>query len=347
MQSDLLDHVHTAIITLDNELRFLSLNSSAESLLDLSCQRVAGLSLASVFYQQELQQDSVRALAQKQRLTRRETTLRLTNATVAVDYSVTPLPLTDSALLIEIHPRERIRRITRETSQTTEHETSRGFARTLAHEIKNPLGGIRGAAQLLERELTDPTHFDYTRIIIEESDRLSHLVDRILGPRTPPRIKNINIHETIERAASLVETETKFKLKIIRDYDPSIPQLPADRELIIQAILNLTRNAMQAIAENMPLSKGRITLKSRVIRQFTLSNKCQKMVCQISVIDNGPGIPDHLQDSIFYPMISGQPSGTGLGLPMTQTIVRQHNGLIEWNSQSSGATFHIYLPMTV
>ncbi|MDB2384342.1 nitrogen regulation protein NR(II) [Endozoicomonas sp.] len=345
MQTYLLDHSHTAIIALDSDLRFQYLNPSAEALLDLSNQRANDMLVANIICQQELHQDLIRALEQKQQFTRRETALSLHHETITADYSVTPLESKSCALLIEIHPRKRLRRITLEESQAVKHETSRILVRGLAHEIKNPLGGIRGAAQLLGRMLKNPEFSDYTQVIIEEADRLRDLVDRMLGPLTPPRIKEINIHEVLERVTQLIEAETRHTLSINRDYDPSIPDLPADRELMIQAVLNLARNAMQAIAQSMPLGNGHITLRSRITRQFTMGSQRRRMVCQLSVIDNGPGIPEHLRENIFYPMISGRADGTGLGLPMTQSIISQHNGLIEWESSPGNTCFHIYLPL--
>ena len=345
MQIHLLDHTHTAIIALNSELRFQYLNPSAEALLDLSNQRANGMPVVTIICQQELYQDLIRALEQKQQFTRRETALSLHHESITADYSVTPLEDKNCALLIEIHPRERLRRIAREESQAAKHETSRILARGLAHEIKNPLGGIRGAAQLLGRMLKEPGLSDYTQVIIDESDRLRDLVDRMLGPLTPPRIKPVNIHEVLERVTQLIEAETNHTLALTRDYDPSIPDLPADRELMIQAVLNLTRNAMQAISQCMPLANGHITLRSRVTRQFTMSSQRRRMVCQLSILDNGPGIPEHLRENIFYPMISGRADGTGLGLPMTQSIINQHNGLIEWESSPGNTCFHIYLPL--
>ncbi len=345
IQSYLLEHINTAVIALDKALRFQYLNSSAEALLDLSKKRAEGLNVADVICQQELHQDLIRALEQRQQFTRRETALSFHHETITADYSVTPVDSQEFSLLLEIHPRERLRRIASEESQIAKHETSRILARSLAHEIKNPLGGIRGAAQLLTRMLKDPELADYTQVIIEEADRLRDLVDRMLGPLTPPRIKNINIHEVLERVSQLISAETDQTLIIIRDYDPSIPDLPADKELLIQALLNLARNAMQAISQCMPLNNGQLILRSRITRQFTIGSQCRRLVCHISVIDNGPGIPDNLQDSIFYPMISGRSDGTGLGLPMTQSIISQHKGLIECESSPGNTCFHIYLPL--
>ncbi len=345
IQPYLLDNISTVVIALDNTFKIQYLNNAAESLLDLSKKRAAGLSASDIINHAELSQDLVRALEQKQQFTRRETPLIINGETITADYSITPLDSPEPTVLLEIHPRERLRRITSEEAQIAKQETSRILARGLAHEIKNPLGGIRGAAQLLARELQNQSLQDYTEVIIEEADRLRDLVDRMLGPLTPPKIHPINIHEVLERVTQLICAETENKLTVVRDYDPSIPDLPGDKELLIQALLNLARNAMQAISQSMPLSKGQLILRSRITRQFTIGSHCRRLVCQISVIDNGPGIPEHLQDSIFFPMISGRADGTGLGLPMAQSIISQHNGLIECESQPGETCFQVYLPL--
>ena len=218
--------------------------------------------------------------------------------------------------------------------------------RGLAHEIKNPLGGIRGAAQLLARELNDPGLNDFTEVIIQEADRLRDLVDRMLGPLKPPEMVDLNIHQVLDRAVQLISAETGGQLKFVRDYDPSIPDIPGDAERLIQAFLNVVRNAMQAVEQVMPLEEGVITLRSRITRQFTIGTHRPGQVCHISVIDNGPGVPPELAESIFYPMISGRANGSGLGLPLSQSIISQHQGLIECESRPGSTAFHIYLPLT-
>jgi two-component system nitrogen regulation sensor histidine kinase GlnL len=219
------------------------------------------------------------------------------------------------------------------------------LVRGMAHEIKNPLGGIRGAAQLLARELPDEGLKDYTNVIIAEADRLRNLVDRMLGSNKLPMLAMTNIHEVLERVCSLVEAETQGGITLVRDYDPSLPDVLIDREQMIQAVLNIVRNAMQAISAQNELRLGRITLRSRAMRQFTIGHIRHRLVAQIEIIDNGPGIPPELQDTLFYPMVSGRPDGTGLGLAITQNIISQHQGLIECDSHPGHTTFSIFLPL--
>ena len=231
-------------------------------------------------------------------------------------------------------------RISREENIIAQHHTTRALVRNLAHEIKNPLGGLRGAAQLLERELPDPALREYTRIIIGEADRLRNLVDRMLGPNQLPIHSDVSIHEIMERVRSLVEAEAPSGVRIERDYDPSIPPLWGDADRLIQAMLNVVRNAVQAVGR-----RGVITLRSRVQRQYTIGAKRHKLVARLDVVDDGPGIPPGQQEQIFYPMISGRPDGTGLGLSIAQSIINQHGGLIECASRPGETVFTLLLPL--
>eukprot|EP01132_Coremiostelium_polycephalum_P023306 gene23306-27725_t len=219
------------------------------------------------------------------------------------------------------------------------------LVRGLAHEIKNPLGGIRGAAQLLARELPDENLKDYTNVIIEEADRLRNLVDRMLGSNKLPSLAMTNVHEVLERVCQLVEAESQGCITLVRDYDPSIPDVLIDREQMIQAVLNIVRNAMQAISSQNELRLGRISLRTRALRQFTIGHVRHRLVTKVEIIDNGPGIPAELQETIFFPMVSGRPDGTGLGLAITQNIISQHQGLIECESHPGHTTFSIFLPL--
>ncbi|OII59395.1 PAS domain-containing sensor histidine kinase, partial [Pseudomonas putida] len=270
----------------------------------------------------------------------------LTGQTITVDYAVTPiLHQGQTLLLLEVHPRDRLLRITKEEAQLSKQETTKMLVRGLAHEIKNPLGGIRGAAQLLARELPEEGLRDYTNVIIEEADRLRNLVDRMLGSNKLPSLAMTNIHEVLERVCSLVEAESQGCITLVRDYDPSLPDVLVDREQMIQAVLNIVRNAMQAISSQNELRLGRITLRSRALRQFTIGHVRHRLVARVEIIDNGPGIPPELQDTLFYPMVSGRPDGTGLGLAITQNIISQHQGLIECESHAGHTAFSIYLPL--
>ncbi len=328
----LLDNLTTAVILLNGELRLEYMNPAAEMLLAVSGQRSHGQFISELFTESPEALNSLRqAVEQAHPFTKREATLTsITGVSITVDYAVTPiLNRNETLLLLEVHPRDRLMRITREEAQLSKQETTKLLVRGLAHEIKNPLGGIRGAAQLLSRELPEESLKDYTNVIIEEADRLRNLVDRMLGSNKLPNLAPTNIHEVLERVSSLVEAESQGSITLVRDYDPSIPDLLLDREQMIQAVLNMVRNAMQAIAGQNDLRLGRITLRSRTLRQFTIGHTRHRLVCKVEIIDNGPGIPAELQETIFYPMVSGRPDGTGLGLAIAQNIISQHQGLIE------------------
>ncbi|MDX5297468.1 MAG: PAS domain-containing sensor histidine kinase, partial [Gammaproteobacteria bacterium] len=279
--------------------------------------------------------------------TKREAELLLPSGTrIRVDYSVSPLPGAPSWLLMEVHARDRLLRITREEEMLAQQETTRILVRGMAHEIKNPLGGIRGAAQLLDRELNDPGLRDYTQVIIEEADRLRSLVDRMLGPHKAPRKTPTNVHEVLERVRTLLEAESNGGVELVRDYDPSLPEFMGDREQLIQAFLNIARNAMEALSAQTPTNPSpTIIFRTRALRQFTIGHTRHRLVARIDIIDNGPGIVPELMQNIFYPMISGRANGTGLGLAITQSIIGQHQGLVECESLPGHTDFIVFLPL--
>ncbi|MGG7595503.1 nitrogen regulation protein NR(II) [Pseudomonas sp. WC1] len=344
----LLDNLTTATLLLNAELRLEYMNPAAEMLLAVSGQRSHGQFISELFTESAEALNSLRqAVEQAHPFTKREAQLTsLTGQSITVDYAVTPiLHQGQTLLLLEVHPRDRLLRITKEEAQLSKQETTKMLVRGLAHEIKNPLGGIRGAAQLLARELPEDGLRDYTNVIIEEADRLRNLVDRMLGSNKLPSLSMTNIHEVLERVCSLVDAESQGGITLVRDYDPSLPDVLIDREQMIQAVLNIVRNAMQAIGAQNELRLGRITLRSRAVRQFTIGHVRHRLVARIEIIDNGPGIPAELQDTLFYPMVSGRPDGTGLGLAITQNIISQHQGLIECESHAGHTTFSIYLPL--
>jgi two-component system nitrogen regulation sensor histidine kinase GlnL len=344
----LLDNLTTATLLLDQELCLEYMNPAAEMLLAVSGQRSHGQFISELFTESPEALTSLRqAVEQAHPFNKREAVLiALTGQALTVDYAVTPiLNRNRTLLLLEILPRDRLMRITKEEAQLSKQETTKMLVRGLAHEIKNPLGGIRGAAQLLARELPSDALRDYTNVIIEEADRLRNLVDRMLGSNKLPSLAQTNIHEVLERVCSLVEAETQGCINLVRDYDPSLPDLLIDREQMIQAVLNIVRNAMQALAEQNGLHVGRITLRSRSLRQFTIGHVRHRLVAKVDIIDNGPGIPAELKDTLFYPMVSGRPDGTGLGLAIAQNIISQHQGLIECESHSGHTQFSIFLPL--
>ena len=241
------------------------------------------------------------------------------------------------ALLAELRPIEQQLRQAREERLVIEQQSARELIRNLAHEIKNPLGGLRGSAQLLERELDKAELREYTQVIIKEADRLQRLLDRMLTPHRTPRVEPLGIHEVLERVRSLIKAE--FGLDIRRDYDPSLPEIVGDREQLIQAVLNIARNAAQAGATET-------TFRTRAVRQVTILRQRHKLALDLQVIDDGPGVPEEIQDRIFNPLVSGREGGTGLGLSLAQTFVQYHQGVIEFESRPGRTTFRILLPLT-
>ena len=216
----------------------------------------------------------------------------------------------------------------------------------MAHEIKNHLGGIRGAAQLLEMEMESTDLTEYTQVIIREADRLQSLVDRLLAPhRRPHMVSDVNIHEVCERVRSLILAEFPKGLRVIRDYDVSIPEFRGDREQLIQAVLNIAHNACQALAERMAQGDANLTFRTRVLRQITFGKQRYRLALELHVIDNGPGVPDSIKDRIFYPLVSGREGGSGLGPTLAQTFVQQHHGLIEVDSVPGRTDFKILIPL--
>lgn len=345
----LLDNLNTVVVLLDEDLAITYLNPAAEALLTTSAHRLLGSAIAPLFADSKTRVATFReALYNGNPFTERKVKLTLPDLReITVDYSATPVIGEDQTLLLlELQPIDRTLRIDREEALISANHTSRNLIRGLAHEIKNPLGGIRGASQLLAQELDRSDLREYTDIILGETERLRHLVDRLLGPSSLPRFASLNIHEVTERVASLIRAETGGKLPIIRDYDPSIPEILGDWENLVQAVLNLARNAMQALSTAGKIGNGgSVTLRTRVLNNFTIGKVYHRMICQLAVIDNGPGVPEEINDRIFYPMVSGRAEGTGLGLSIAQSAIHLHQGLIECESEPGHTQFSIYLPL--
>ncbi len=248
--------------------------------------------------------------------------------------------------IVEMVPIEQQTRQDREDRLAQQAQTNKELIRNLAHEIKNPLGGIRGAAQLLEMEMETPELIEYTQVIIHEADRLQSLVDRLLAPhRRPHMVGDVNIHEVCERVRSVILAEFPKGLKIQRDYDISIPEFRGDREQLIQTVLNIAHNASQALSERIAEGDAQITFRSRVARQVTFGKQRYRLALELHVIDNGPGVPDSIKDRIFYPLVSGREGGSGLGLTLAQTFVQQHHGSIEVDSVPGRTDFKILIPL--
>lgn len=345
MANNILDGLSVALLSVDHELRIRYVNQSAQALLEVSDVRSSGLSVSEVIGTgSELETIMYDALQSGQPYTGRKVTLKLpTDKTITVDFSLTPFNDEEwPHLLIEMHPLDRYLRIEEDESSREHHAVARQIVKGLAHEIKNPLGGIRGSAQLLARELENDEQREYTDIIIAETDRLTALVDNLLGPNHVAKLEATNVHELLERVIRLIEIESDHRITIRRDYDPSIPDMSMDPEMMVQVFLNITRNAMQSLSET---PAPEIVISTRVDRNFTIGNKIHRMITQVDITDNGPGISDGLKDHLFYPMITGRKDGTGLGLSLAQSLVNQHDGLIECDSHPGRTCFSIIIPL--
>ncbi len=338
-----IENLHTAVLLLDPKLRITYLNPAGEMLFGISARRVVGVTAPEIIAHQELLAAMVEALASGHPFTERELVLQIgTRGRVTVDLTAIPLsdPHRPCELLVEISQVDRQLRIIREEGLLAQSQATRALVRGLAHEIKNPLGGLRGAAQLLDRELQSPELQEYTRVIISEADRLQSLMNRMLGPNALPQKRPLNIHEVLERVRQVVGAEVPPGVVIQRDYDPSIPEINADGDLLIQATMNLVRNAAQAVGEG-----GEITLRTRTLRHYTIGHTLHKLVARIDVIDNGPGVDKEMRENIFLPMVTGRPDGTGLGLPIAQSLINLHGGLIECDSQPGRTVFTMLVPL--
>lgn len=342
-----LDLLSSSVVLLDEKLAIRYMNSAAENLLAISSKTLVGTRLDSVVeFPGALQEALDHAFArgwsytgQAIKLTRNDGVALLLNCTV------NPTDSPQAQLLVELWPVDQQLKATREERQISDQLASRELIRNLAHEIKNPLGGIRGAAQLLEHELNNPSLREYTQVIIKEADRLQDLMKRLLSPHRPMQPAPVNIHEILERVRSLLTAEFPQTLTVRRDYDTSLPDLVGDREQLIQAVLNIARNAAQAIKGASASQPGQITLRTRVDRQVTLAKRRHRLALELQVIDNGPGIPDDIRERMFYPLVSGRQGGSGLGLTLAQSFVQQHQGTIECESRPGYTCFTIRLPL--
>ncbi|BBE49641.1 Nitrogen regulation protein NR(II) [Ferriphaselus amnicola] len=338
-----LEQLATAILLLDGQARIAYLNPAAENLFDVSRKHLIGHPIQHAFTQTgQLAGAMQHALSNHASYIEHELTLGTSGHTkLQLRAAITPLlndP--DYKLLLEFHPIDRPLRLAREEQMLDQTQANRLLLRNLAHEIKNPLGGIRGAAQLLEQELDRPGLREYTQVIIQEADRLRSLMERLLTPQTMPHFGALNIHEVLERVRSVVLAEIPEGLSIRRDYDTSLPDLRGDKEQLIQVMLNIVRNAAQAMH-----GKGNIVLRTRIARQMTLMRKRHRLAVMVQIVDNGPGIPEAIRDKIFYPLVSGRPDGHGLGLTLAQDFVSQHQGNIEVESEPGRTCFTVLLPL--
>jgi len=345
LEKSVLDNLSTAVLLFNNDLCLEYINPAAEMMFQVSSRHVIGQKVGTLmpWSRSAMEQRLRDVFTSHHPFTEREVIIPLSgDRTIKVNCTVLPLHHFDAPTeaLVELCQVDRQLRITREEHLISQHQATQALIRGLAHEIKNPLGGLRGAAQLLEGELPSSSLREYTRIIIDEADRLQNLMDRMLGPNHIPKEQRINIHQVLEHVRGLLLAENAAGPGIIRDYDPSIPDLKADPDRLIQAMLNLCRNAVAAAGP-----RGRVELRTRVLRQFTIGNRRHRLVLRVAVVDNGEGITPDLLDRIFLPMVSGYRGGTGLGLPIAQELINQHGGLIECESRPGKTQFFVYLPL--
>lgn len=340
----ILDYINSSIICLSKELNINQVNATAEVFFDTSETLLVNKPFASLFDQSV--ENSILSsldfcLKHNHQITEHEATLTLANhKVITTDYSIHPIiEVGQVNLLLEIQPIDRHLEIARDEQRINQQMASQQLARGMAHEIKNPLGGIRGAAQLLEGEINNPELKEYTEVIIREADRLQKLLNDMLGPNKTIKKQFINILEVLEHVASLIIAEFP-SIHIIRDYDPSIPEVNVDKDQLIQAFLNVARNAAQAVGDN-----GEITFRTRVNRQHTIGQIRYRHVMQIDIIDNGPGIEKAILENMFLPMVTSKSDGTGLGLPIAQQIIFRHDGIIQCLSDETQTTFSTLLPL--
>jgi two-component system, NtrC family, nitrogen regulation sensor histidine kinase GlnL len=342
-----LDLLATLVAVVASDGAVLYANAALEDALGMSRRSITGALLQDCFTEPSLLQNALSGASGNEFAALRYDAWlrRLTHEPLPVHVVVaqTDVP---GEVIVELLPLEQQTRQEREERLIDQAQANKELIRNLAHEIKNPLGGIRGAAQLLELELDNKQLTEYTQVIIHEADRLQSLVDRLLAPhRRPHVVGDVNIHEVCERVRSLIVAEFPRGLKVVRDYDTSIPEFRGDREQLIQAVLNIAHNAAQALADRIAAGDAQITFRTRVGRQVTFGKQRYRLALELHVIDNGPGVPDSIKDRIFFPLVSGRDGGSGLGLTLAQTFVQQHHGLIECESVPGQTDFKILIPL--
>jgi two-component system nitrogen regulation sensor histidine kinase GlnL len=346
-----LEALPTAVLVIErHSLNVAFANAVAEALLDMSRRQLSQMCWTDLFSNSDQLVETIGAIAENRfNATHLDASLeRAGHEPLHVHAIIGYLEVLPNYVLLELFENEQQLRTDREERIHDLTAVNKQLIRNLAHEIKNPLGGIRGAAQLLEFELGEARDLrEYTQVIIKESDRLQTLVDRLLEPHRHPHIVgDVNIHEVCERVRALILAEFPRGLTIERDYDVSVPELRGDKEQLIQTILNIVRNAAEALKERIAAGDARIDVRTRIARNVTISKQLHKLALDLHIVDNGPGIPENIRDRIFYPLVSGREDGSGLGLTLAQTFVHQHEGLIECDSRPGRTEFQILLPLT-
>ncbi len=346
----ILDNLAMAVFLVDKNLHIKYLNPAGEEIVGTGIRHALHRPITDFIQDtdDQLLKHIQTSMQTGHPMTQREVVMKhIGRGDITIDCSITPMLAKDkqAICLLEIIQVDRMVRISREEHLLSETQATQNMLRGLAHEIKNPLGGLRGAAQLLAGELNEKSLREYTDVIISEADRLRKLVDRMFGPNVTPTKKPLNIHDVLEHIRHLALAETPFGVKFKTDYDPSIPEVHADHDLLVQAILNIVRNAVCAVENKKDDSIGQVILKTRVLRQYTIGDVMHRLVVEVSVIDNGGGINEELKSQIFFPMVSGSEDGTGLGLPISQNLINLHDGLIEFDSSLGHTEFRILLPL--
>lgn len=336
-----LEWLDSAVFALTETGEVLYANPAAEQLLECSRRDLLQRNIQDVLHDAEPVLHTLQAAIERRATVREhEISLGHPEHPLQVSVIVAPIEHGPADFLLELRQLEKQLKIANEERLLAQQQANRELIRNLAHEIKNPLGGIRGAAQLLEHELPDPNLKEYTQVIRSEAERLQSLIDRLLTPHRLPRLAELNIHEVLERVRSVTLAEHRQALTIQRDYDTSLPLLWGDKEQLIQVTLNIVRNACQALQ-----GVGHVVLRTRIARQVTIARKRHRLAIQVQIIDNGPGIPDSIRDRIFYPLVSGRPDGHGVGLMLAQTYIQQHGGSIDFDSRPGSTCFSLLIPI--
>ena len=333
-----------AVVRTDGLVLFA--NAALEDALGISRRTIEGSQLPGCFTEPHIMQNALEGAGSNEfAALRYDAWLKRINHEPMPVHVVVAQTDTPGEAIVELLPLEQQAKQDREERLVDQAQANKELIRNLAHEIKNPLGGIRGAAQLLQMDISKELT-EYTQVIIHEADRLQTLVDRLLAPhRRPHMVGDVNIHEVCERVRSLILAEFPKGLKVVRDYDTSIPDFRGDREQLIQAVLNIAHNACQALADRLSAGDAQITFKTRIARQVTFGKQRYRLALELHVVDNGPGVPDSIKDRIFYPLVSGREGGSGLGLTLAQTFVQQHHGLIECDSVPGRTDFKLLIPL--
>jgi two-component system nitrogen regulation sensor histidine kinase GlnL len=339
MHQEILESLGTAValLTQDRVIRYM--NPAAGELLGVSVRRIQGTPISSLMREVDAQ---LAIHAVQQCLTLHDIPVqRADNKSLRVTCLLTPVEMPVAGWVLEMTPRDRFDRISQEEALWAQYEASTLLARNLAHEIKNPLAGISGSAQLLARQLTRARQLEFVDVIIKETTRLNNLLDGMLGGNQPAHWVTHNIHAVLEHVTQVVSGQLPEGVYIYKDYDPSLPEFVMDFDRLVQVFLNLVRNAIDAMSGN-----GKLSIRTRIVHKMTLGNQLHPLVVAVEVCDTGEGIQPELIDAIFLPMITNKSDGTGLGLPIAQSIIHQHGGLILAESQPGNTVFRVFLPVT-